>query len=170
MPLASRADCGDAKYAGVDVAFSCDIVDTLQVSRRETPRMQALTICPPQPSFRPSSHVSYYAARNDTYIYPLNHYIVESSSPDVTVVPALRFRLRSGTPSTSPLQAAVSRGSALRRASAALHALRPPAHLLAMEWSGAIKRQGHQVTSPSIQAQALGYRTFHKNLSSLPLL
>lgn len=31
MPLASRTDCGDARYCGVEVAFACDIVDTLQV-------------------------------------------------------------------------------------------------------------------------------------------
>lgn len=31
MPLGKRTDCGDAKYAGLDVAFACDIVETLEV-------------------------------------------------------------------------------------------------------------------------------------------
>jgi hypothetical protein len=33
MPLGKRPDCGDAKYAGVEAEFSCDIVDALQVIR-----------------------------------------------------------------------------------------------------------------------------------------
>uniref|UniRef100_A0A1D1ZXU6 PRMT5 TIM barrel domain-containing protein n=1 Tax=Auxenochlorella protothecoides TaxID=3075 RepID=A0A1D1ZXU6_AUXPR len=32
MPLGSRTDCGDARFCGVEVAFACDIVDTLQRS------------------------------------------------------------------------------------------------------------------------------------------
>lgn len=31
MPLGKRTDCGDAKYAGLDVPFACDIVETLEV-------------------------------------------------------------------------------------------------------------------------------------------
>ena len=31
MPLGKRTDCGDAKYAGVEVPFACDIVTTLEV-------------------------------------------------------------------------------------------------------------------------------------------
>ncbi|KAL4443757.1 hypothetical protein ABPG75_011494 [Micractinium tetrahymenae] len=30
MPLGKRTDCGDAKYAGLDVPFACDIVETLE--------------------------------------------------------------------------------------------------------------------------------------------
>lgn len=33
MPLAKRTDCGDARYAGVEVPFCCDIVATLEVRR-----------------------------------------------------------------------------------------------------------------------------------------
>ncbi|GAB4821351.1 hypothetical protein N2152v2_008397 [Parachlorella kessleri] len=32
MPLGKRTDCGDAKYAGVEVPFACDIVTTLEAS------------------------------------------------------------------------------------------------------------------------------------------
>ena len=31
MPLGKRADFGDARYAGAEVDFTCDIIDTLQV-------------------------------------------------------------------------------------------------------------------------------------------
>ena len=31
MPLGKRADFGDARYAGAEVEFTCDIIDTLQV-------------------------------------------------------------------------------------------------------------------------------------------
>lgn len=31
MPLGKRTDCGDAKYAGVEVPFACDIVEALEV-------------------------------------------------------------------------------------------------------------------------------------------
>ena len=31
MPLGKRTDCGDSKYAGVEVPFACDIVEALEV-------------------------------------------------------------------------------------------------------------------------------------------
>ena len=31
MPLGKRNDCGDAKYAGLEVAFSSELVGTLEV-------------------------------------------------------------------------------------------------------------------------------------------
>ena len=31
MPLGKRTDCGDAKYAGVEVSFACDVVEVLEV-------------------------------------------------------------------------------------------------------------------------------------------
>ena len=31
MPLGQRTDCGDARYAGVEVAFAADIAEKLEV-------------------------------------------------------------------------------------------------------------------------------------------
>ncbi len=33
MPLGKRTDCGDAKYSGVDIQFTSNVVGSLQVSR-----------------------------------------------------------------------------------------------------------------------------------------
>lgn len=33
MPLGKRADFGDARYAGAETVFTCDIVPALQVTR-----------------------------------------------------------------------------------------------------------------------------------------
>jgi hypothetical protein len=37
MPLGKRPDCGDAKYAGVEIPFACDIVATLEVMHAPWP-------------------------------------------------------------------------------------------------------------------------------------
>lgn len=45
MPLGKRTDCGDSRYAGLDVgAFACDIVETLQV------RLLAIGSCGTSPA------------------------------------------------------------------------------------------------------------------------
>lgn len=36
MPLGKRADFGDARYAGSEIEFTCDILDSLQASSRHT--------------------------------------------------------------------------------------------------------------------------------------
>jgi hypothetical protein len=35
MPLATRTDCGDARFAGLESAFNCDIVHAVQVYLRQ---------------------------------------------------------------------------------------------------------------------------------------
>jgi protein arginine N-methyltransferase 5 len=52
MPLGKRGDCADAKYAGVEVPFSCDIVETLEVKQtidlQQASRMfSAMLVMPP---------------------------------------------------------------------------------------------------------------------------
>ena len=39
--LGKRGDCGDARYAGVEVAFSSDIVETLEVTPHACPTCAA---------------------------------------------------------------------------------------------------------------------------------
>ena len=52
MPLGKRSDCADAKYAGVEVPFSCDIVETLEVGdgidlQQATRLLSGMLVMPP---------------------------------------------------------------------------------------------------------------------------